>query len=318
MTPSLIGASERVLAFGTFRGGGVGHLTWFDRAGQASGSLAVPPGGEDLHPAISPNGTQIAVNATDLQTGDWDIWIVDAASGARSRLTATPGADTDPIWSPDGREIVFTSNRGGNIGLYRKVVGGSAPEERLADRAGASVVIPTDWTRDGKYILFHEARPLPWTVYALPMFGADRTPIRVLDQFAPYGAHVSPDSRWLAYGSFETGLAEIYVQRFLASGQKQQVSHGGGVHPHWTKDGRELVYWAIPGGVDAVEFQALGDSFRIGAHRTLAQAPILSLVDARSHYDVTRDGGRVILRQQAGTQRDPIRAILNWTERLKP
>ena len=93
----------------------------------------------------------------------------------------------------------------------------------------------------------------------------------------------------------------MYALRFLVPGQKQQVSHGGGIHPRWTTDGRELVYRAVLGGIDAVAFESEGSTFRIGARRTLVQAPVPTLIDGRTHYDVTRDG-RVC---SYGSQRDP-------------
>src|SRR4029453_6084174 len=128
------------------------------------------------------------------------------------------------------------------------------------------------------------------TLRALPLFG-DRKPIVLVDErFAPYAARLSPDGRWMAYVSFETGPGEIYVQRFLVPGQKQQISTGGGVHPRWTADGRELVYWAVPRGIDAVSFEATGSTFRVGPRRTLVQPAVLSLIDTRTHFDITRDG----------------------------
>jgi Tol biopolymer transport system component len=155
------------------------------------------------------------------------------------------------------------------------------------------------------------------SVWALPLFG-DRTPIRLLDaEFSPYAARLSPDGRWLAYSSFKTGPGEVYVRRFLVSGQEQQISQGGGFHPRWTKDGRELVYWAVPGGIDAVDFESDASTFRVRARRSLIQAPVLSLIDARTHYDVTRDGKRLLVRQPNGPPGAGIEVILNWTEKLR-
>jgi dipeptidyl aminopeptidase/acylaminoacyl peptidase len=307
-----------VLAFGKPRGGSVGRLTWFDRTGLSSGSLPQPPDGEYLNPAFSPAGDRVAVNLMDPRTGNWDIWIVDVARGVPERFTSDPANDSDPIWSPDGKEIVFASDRGGQMGLYRKAVGGSDTESLVATVAGARLLVPSDWSRDGKNILYDrtlEGRSR--SVWALPLFG-DRKPVQVVDaRFAPYAAHISPDGQWLAYASMETGRYEVYVRRFPGPGQKQQISIDGGAHPRWTAYGRELVYWAVPRGIEAVSFEASGSTFRIGPRRTLVQPAVLSLIDARTHYDITRDGRRLLLRQPAGPQEAGLSVILNWTEKLK-
>jgi len=315
---SVSASATGVLAYARPRGGSVGHLTWFDRTGQAASSIPSPAESEYVNPALSPNGQLLAVNRIDPQTGNWDIWKIDLAQGGvTSRLTVDAAQDTDPVWSPDGKEIVFASDRMGRLGLYRKVVDGSRPEEPLLAVDGPTLVVPTDWSRDGRYILYYQNRPGGYVNFALPLFG-DGKPIHLFGpESFPYGARLSPDGKWIAYASVETGPFEAYVQRFLIPGQKQQVSHGGGVHPRWTADGRELVYWAVPGGINAVAFESDGTSFRIGARRTLIQAPVLSLIDGRTHYDVTRDGQRLLVRQPAGPQGAGITVILNWTEKLK-
>ena len=316
---ALVSASATgVLAFGRPRGGSTGQLTWFDRTGFSSGSLPQPPDGEYLNPAFSPAGDRVAVNFMDPRTGDWDIWIVDVARGVPERFTSDPANDSDPIWSPDGKEIVFASDRGGQMGLYRKGVGGSDTESLVAIIDGARLLVPSDWSRDGKYILYDRGRARGFrSVWALPLFG-DRKPVEVVDdKFFPYSAHLSPDGQWLAYTSLDTGRYEVYVRRFPGPGQKQQISSNSGAHPRWTADGRELVYWAVPRGIEAVSFEATGSTFRVGPRRTLVQRAGLSLIDARTHYDITRDGRRLLLRQPAGPQEAGLSVILNWTAKLK-
>ena len=314
---ALVSASATgVLAFGRPRGGSVGRLTWFDRTGLSSGSLPQPPDGEYLNPAVSPAGDRVAVNLMDPVTGNWDIWIVDVARGVPERFTSDPANDSDPIWSSDGKEIVFASDRGGQMGLYRKGAGGSDAESLVAIVDGARLLVPSDWSRDGKYILYDRERG-GRSVWALPLFG-DRKPVQVIDgQFFPYSAHLSPDGQWLAYASLDTGRYEVYVRRFPGPGQKQQISSDGGAHPRWTADGRELVYWAVPRGIEAVSFEATGSTFRVGPRRTLVQPAVLSLIDARTHYDIARDGKRLLLRQPAGPQEAGLSVILNWTAKLK-
>jgi Tol biopolymer transport system component len=308
-----------VLAFARSRGGSTGQLVWFDRSGQSLGAVPQPPDGEYLNPSLSPNGNLLAVNLMDSRTSDWDIWLIDAARGVvTSRLTSDSARDSDPVWSSDSKEIIYVSDRGGHLGLYRKPVDGSSAETLISKMEGGRTLVPTDWSRDGKYVLYDLGTQEGRSVWALPLFG-DRKPIQLVDaRFAPYAGHLSPDGQWLAYASFETGPGEIYVQRFLVPGLKQQISNGGGVHPRWRADGRELIYWAVPDhGVDAVAFEPLGSTFRVGPRRTLVQPRVLSLIDARTHYDITRDGKRLLVRQPAGPQQAGLSVILNWTEKLK-
>jgi serine/threonine protein kinase len=314
---SVSASAAGILAFARPRGGSAGQLMWFDRTGQSVGAVEEPPDGEYLNPSISPKGDQVAVNLMDPRTGDWDIWTIDVARGVPSRLTSDPAQDSDPVWSPDGKEIVFASNRGGVPGLYRKAGDGSTAETLIEKLDGVRTVVPSDWSSDFKYILYFQGTQEGRSVRALPLFG-DRKPIVLVDErFAPYAARLSPDGRWMAYVSFETGPGEIYVQRFLVPGQKQQISTGGGVHPRWTADGRELVYWAVPRGIDAVSFEATGTTFRVGPRRTLVQPAVLSLIDTRTHFDITRDGKRLLVRQPAGPQQAGVTVILNWTAKLK-
>jgi eukaryotic-like serine/threonine-protein kinase len=309
-----ISASSDVLAFATARGGGIGRLRWVDRTGRVVGEIAPPSEGEYLNPSISPDGKFVAVNYQDVQTGNWDIWKIDVARGVPSRLTTDSASDTDAVWSPDSNEVVFVSNRGGRFGLYRKAVSGSN-EERLIKQF-ANRLIPNDLSRE--YLLFSQFNQLTGgqlSVWVLPVSGPAE-PVRLMsERFTPYAPRLSPDGRWVAYNSYETGLQEINVARFLAPGQTQQISHGGGVHARWTNRG-ELVYWAVPAGVDAVAFTSGADTFRVGARRTLVQTPILSAIDGRPHYDITRDGTRLLVRQSAGPQGPGIRVILNWRSKL--
>jgi eukaryotic-like serine/threonine-protein kinase len=203
---------------------------WFDRAGKILGSLPPPPDEEYLNPAISPTGELVAVNRMDPGTGHWDIWLVDVIRGISSKFTTSQGQDTDAIWSPDGKEIVFASDRGGHLGLNRKTVGGSESEELLLKIDGdADSVVPSDWSKDGRFVLYsRHAAPGGWSLWALPLAG-DRTPVRVTrGAFNQFAARLSPDGRWVAYESSETGAFAVYVQgsSHPASGNK---SRGAGI-----------------------------------------------------------------------------------------
>jgi Tol biopolymer transport system component len=305
-----------VLAFPAPRGGSAGQLRWFDRAGRAGESIESPPNAEYINPAISPDGTMVAANRVDPQTGRWDIWLVDTSRGVPSKLTTDPADDFDPVWSPDSNEIVFASRRGERVGLYRQSITGRSGAELLVEFEDSDVV-PTDWSQDGRYVLYQQAMLRRWSIWTVPLFG-DRKPIPLMDEeFSPYAPHLSPDGQWLAYNSFESGPADVFVRRFLADGPKKQISHDGGVHPRWTHDGKELVYWSPPGGIYSHTMSMTSSGITVGPRQTLLDRPVLSLIDGRPHYDITRDGSRLLVRQPAGPTGPGIKVILNWTSKLK-
>ncbi len=252
---------------------------------------------------ISPNGEQVAVNLMDPRTGDWDIWTIDVARGVPSRLTSDPDRDSDPVWSPMERKSSSPRTVEGVSGLYRKAVDGSSAETLIAKLEGVRTVVPSDWSRDGKYILYDQGTQEGRSVRALPLFG-DRKPIRPRgrDDSLPMPRTSRPTGNGWRMSRSRQARGRFTCDGSWSPVRKQQISTGGGVHPRWTADGRELVYWAVPRGIDAVSFEATGSTFRVGPRRTLVQTAVLSLIDARTHYDITRDGKRLLVRQPAGPQ----------------
>jgi Tol biopolymer transport system component len=299
-----------VLAFITERAGRAGQLTWFDRAGRAERAIKPTGDGEYLNPSISPDGDRVAVNLMDPHTGNWDIWIVNAASGMAAKLTSEDAVDSDAIWSPDGKEVVFSSARGDQLGLYRQVVDGPGSAEPLYISKTARWLIPADWTRDGKFLVYFEIGASPASIWLLPL-ASDRKPTLLLNGWQP---RISPDGQWIAYMSPESGTVEVYVQRFPSLGSKQRISEGGGVHPRWISDGREIAYWAIPGGVNAVNIIR---GAAVGQTRSIIQTPVPGLIDSRTHYDASLDGRKFLARQPAGPPGPGIKVVLNWPARLK-
>jgi len=306
-----------MLAFVTTRAGSAGQLTWFDSAGHVSSAIEQPQGGEYINPAISPGGDLVAANRQDPQTGNWDLWIQDVARQVWSRFTSDPAQDSDAVWSRDGKQIAFASNRGGRFGLYRKAADGSGSEEPITMFDGPVVdLLPTDWSVDGRFVLYNISTQLHpgWAVWKAAV-GGGATPVPILqDAFNFYGGRLSPDDRWIAYSSFESGGPEVYVQRFTG-GDKKQVSRGGGAHPRWTADGRSLVYWKDRGGIAGVDVETAGSSLRIGPLKTLIATPVLGLFDSRPHYDARRDGRGLLLRQPAGNKPPAITVMVNWMEK---
>src|ERR1700681_615504 len=202
-----------VLVTQTGRGASTSQLTWFDRSGKPAGTIGMPGGYNNVR--LSPDGQRIAVDQTDSDGRRIDVWVHEPARGAATRLTFDPSPHQAPIWSPDGKQILFVSNHKLNIQLYLKNADGSGSEEDVADLAAASAGNAWDWSRDGKYVLARKGNEL-WYIswpdrVAKPLLQAKWT-IR--------NAQFSPDSRWIAYASNETGSMEIYVSPFPSGSGK--------------------------------------------------------------------------------------------------
>ena len=308
--PSFDISGNGILTYLRTRAGYDGKLVWFDRAGNELGSVPQPAGIEHLNPSLSRDGKRLAVNRMDPATGNWDIWTIDLDTGIPTRLTTDPAQDADAVWSPDGNEVVFVSNRNGEYGLYRKSLTGSGTEERIL--TASSEPRATDWTRDRAFVIYE----VDGNVMALPMTGSDRTPRPVATSpFQEYGASTSPDGHWIAYAAEDTGEFQVYVQPFPDGGPKKRVSSVFGIHPRWRGDGRELFYWQPPLGLMAVELSY--DAAGIRAQAPKPPLPphvnILNLIDHRHHHAVSADGKRFLLRQAAGPRAPPITVIVNWT-----
>jgi Tol biopolymer transport system component len=273
------------------RGAIQGHLTWFDRHGNKVGTTGEPGTYRTL--MISPDGKRVAVERTDPETQNRDIWVLDVQSGAATRFTSDPGWDVFPTWSPDGRRIIFTSNRGGVFDLYQKAASGAGNEELFyQSKEGKG---PNSLSPDGKFLIFYSIGQ-PTHLRLLPINGpADRTATPLVDpQFASVTGRFSPDGRWIAYNSNESGKSEVSVRSFDpatgALGDPVVVSSGGGRTPLWSGDGKELFYITADGMATAVEVKA-GATFHAGTAKALFKVPAALLfwdVAPNSSGDGTR------------------------------
>jgi dipeptidyl aminopeptidase/acylaminoacyl peptidase len=293
------------------------NLTWFDRAGKTLGAMSAPPDASGIR--ISPDGRRAGVNHT--VQGDMDIWSLDGTRA--SRLTSDAARDRDPIWSSDGTRIVFSSNRKGHFDLYQKPSSGGGSEAPLLESAQDKV--PHDWSADGRYIVYDSIDPQSGDdLWILPLDG-DRTPWPFLKtNFAERYAQFSPDGRWVAYASNESGRFEIYVRPFVApaasgasrdhAGGQWQVSTAGGVFPRWRGGGKELYYIGPAGQMISVPIKADGATFEPGTPVTLFQTRIVGggLDTGPAYYDVTRDDRFLIaeIPDDAGTS--PITLLQHW------
>jgi hypothetical protein len=313
-TPSFSASANGVLAFVPSRAGTVGHLTWYGANGRPLEHIPQPPRVEYLNPAISRNSEVVAVNRMDPDTGNWDIWTLDA-QGLPTRQTTDTALDIDPVWAPDGKSIVFTSNRNQGLGLYRKVIGSSTPEERLiAFNDSVFSARASDWSSDGGFIVYEMANRLRRTseIWALPLVGTRQPFPLVKDDFTNYGSRLSPDRQWLAFNSYEDGAFAVYVQR-LGGGQRARVSGAGGVHPRWTSNGNTIVFWGEPGGLWAVDLTFGPLSPRVSIPRVVVSDRVATLLDGRTHFDAAPDGQRFLIRTSAGQSTPTVHVLVNWT-----
>jgi eukaryotic-like serine/threonine-protein kinase len=310
------------LAYQTRATGGFRQLTWFDRTGKAEpmGSAA-----EYAAVALSRDGTRAAVTQTDAQSANTDLWLFDLVRGIPTRFTFDEAEEGDPVWSPDGRTVAFSSRRDGVAGLYVKDSTGAAKEERL--QKVEEIERPTDWSADGRYLMFSRGArtALKLWVLADPLDPAKRKAEVYLDtpystsegQFAPVSAG---PPRWVAYASDESRQGhEIFVQSFPAGAGKFQISTGGGTQPRWRRDGKELFYMATDGKMMAVDVKT-SPRFEAGIPHALFESHMSNPVAQTVYrYDVAPDGKRFLLNMQK--QNNPgaeaITVVLNWQAGVK-
>jgi Tol biopolymer transport system component len=252
-----------------------------------------------------------------LHAGSRDLWLYELGRGTVSRLTFDPSENSDAVWSPDGKQIVFESTRGGSRGLYKKLSSGAGTEETLFK--ASDLRAPRDWSSDGKFILFERSDPKTGSdLWVLPLFG-DRKPIPFLQtEFQELDGRFSPNDRWIAYDSNESGKREVYVQPFPASAGKWQISTNGGSDPIWRPDGKELFYLATDGKIMAEPVKS-DATFEAGVPKALFQTMFVGFVRGGfEHYRVTADGQRFLVNMpSAGGTPPPITVVLNWTAGLK-
>ncbi len=297
------------------------QLMWFDRTGKQLGTATAR--GNYNTPSLSPDEKRVAVSRVDFQTiTAYDIWLIDLARSTQIRLTTDPASDTNPAWSSDGSRIAFVSTRGGMTSIYQKSSSGAGAEEALV--TSKELKISPDWSPDGRFILYAQLNPKTNVdLFLLPLSGERKPEPFLQTNFIEAQGRFSPDGRWVAYISNETGQFEVYVQSFPAAGGKVLVSTGGGAQPQWRGDGKELYYYAPDRKLMAVEVSGEGSTFNVGFARPLFEirvggAGIDRGFPGLGYYTAARDGKRFLV---AGSpeipERQQITVVLNWTADLK-
>ncbi len=283
---------------------------WMDRRGQPIKSLDVAAGGYQHW--LSPDEKRFIAEGLVPQPGPPDLWLCDVSGGNPVRFTFHPEADFNPVWSPDGSRIVWASIRDGLANLYQKAASGAGEDTLLWKSDNTKV--PTDWSRDGRFIIYHDFDPkTKRDVWVLPVTGSgEAKPFRALGTEAnEMVGTLSPDGRWLAYASDASGRYEVYVQSFPGGVGMRQVSNGGGIGPRWRRDGRELFYYAADGKLMAAPVRS-GESLEAGAAVPLFdfRAGTAQLV---TPYAVTGDGQRFLINAVVETEPNaPLTVWVNW------
>jgi len=321
--------SQPVTASGV-RGIVQGQLTWFERDGKDLGAFGDP--GSYRTVSLSPDGKRVAFDRADAANpATRNLWLYEFARGVTTRFTFDSGADFYPVWSPDGSRIAFTSNGGGPFVLYQKL-SDLAGEAELLYKSVPEVRVPTpsSWSPDGRFLLYFDAIP-PDRLWLLPVTGGDgdRKPIRASDsQFDEAVGRFSPDGRWIAYSSSESGKDQIYVRPFNASVAmgsspseaaaitgKWMVSKDGGTNAIWSHDGKELFYLSAMGGMMTAVPVSTSGVFQAGIPKALFKVPAGVLF-----YDVSADGKRFLMPAPSNANpaaQPPFTVVLNWQASLK-
>jgi Tol biopolymer transport system component len=296
-----------------YRGGSPGgkrQFVWYDRKGRQVATMGRPHSFGPSYASMSPDGRRLAVQRTDR--GNTDIWLIELGRDSPIRFTTAPEADIAPLWSPAGDRLVFSS-RQSHFNLFERLLGDDTAAQLLATNEAKSA---TDWSRDGRFLLFRSlGSGSNWDIWAMPM-RADRRPFAVVHtKFDERDAQFSPDGKWIAYQSDSAGTFEIYIQPFPAGREPVRISPSGGVQVRWRSDGRELFYLGLDGRLMAVPvaFPEVAGQPQVGAPASLFMAPVGSLRDiALHHYIVSRDGERFLFDAIVDETPSPIVVILNW------
>jgi eukaryotic-like serine/threonine-protein kinase len=293
-----------LLAFG---GGGIGdlELIWADRSGRQL-AVAADKLTNLQYASLSPQGDRVALQ---IDTGINDIWVLDLARGVRTRLTFGPVTNAFPVWSADGKWIAYFSYRDGKYRIYRKPSDGSGAEERLVSDDNQTVYV-NDWSRDGNTLIYQRG-PSAGEIWALPLEGERKARMLVSNGGA---GRLSPDGRWLAYQSIESGLPEIFVVAADGGQGKWQVSPNGAQLPRWSHDGKELLYFDLPSNITSVPVKEVGGALQFGAPKILVPRWTILTVP---FFDISNDGQKLLLERLSQQVSQSVTVVTNFTEGLK-
>ncbi len=312
-------ATDQTLVYLDGLGQQLQQLGWFDRAGEKIGEIGSPQFGNRF-PELSPHDQRVAVST--LEGGNRDVWIWEVSRGVKNRLTFSEATERAAVWSPTGAELAFMSNRTGNYNIFLRKADGSDEPRPLA--AGPHNEFATDWSQDGRYLVYGDRDPetgIDIRYLERKGDGADweqhpylQTPYREIN------AKLSPDGRLVVYQSNESGRDEIYVRPFPEGGGRTAVSTDGGTQPRWSTDGTEIFY--VEGSTLVAVQVSTRPDFSVGSVTRLFEHRALTPQSAWPfpRYDVSADGRRFILPalvDEEAEQEVQIRVVQNWYEEFR-
>lgn len=290
------------------------QLTWFDRTGKEIERVGSPDIANLWMWSLSPDRERVALGRT--VQGNFDIWLLEARRGILTRVTVDPGFDWSAVWSPDGSHLAYRHENQ----IHERLVGGAAGTESVLLES-TTFSAPTDWSRDGRYLVFQREDPKSgMDLWALPFDSKGKAgePVVVTQSnAAEQHAQLSADGKWIAYQSNESGQNEIYVQPFPGPGPKSRVSTNGGIQVRWRSDGRELFYLAIDGRLMAVPIRAgsSGSTIEPGAAVPLFWTHMYGNEQSSRvfypQYSVSPDGQRFLMNTLVEANAGPITVMLN-------
>jgi eukaryotic-like serine/threonine-protein kinase len=283
------------------------RLTTVDRAGRGLGAAAPP--GEYRDIALSPDGRRVAFDRPS--SSGIDVWVRDLDRGTTSRLTSQPQLNDGPVWSPNGETIAFATGRNGALDFFQRPSNGTGSDALLLTLHAIPILFASDWSSDGRFLAYYRTGPKGnYDLWVVALEGA-RTPTLFLGtEFNESQGQFSPDGRWMAYVSDESGGPQVYVQSFPTPTERVAISTSGGSQPRWRRDGKELFYLAADRKLMATTIVP-GTKFMWEAPRALFETG-LSFTALRQDYGVSPDGQRFVLRLPGADKLQPMIAVLNW------
>jgi Tol biopolymer transport system component len=304
------------LIFNTSTGSALSALTWMDRAGKELGKVGVP--GVMCNLTLSPDGSRVVVDISDQRANNVDVWIESTKGAGNSRFTFDPAEEVTGVWSRDGKTLAYRS-AGGSVGfgsIMVKPTSGLERERLIFKVLNSDDIVPNSWSPGDQQIMSTHQRLSGDHLELVPAAGGNPTPFQVGPGSQKNG-QISPDGKWVAYASDESGNWEIYVTTFPGAAGKWQISRGGGSEPRWRGDGKEIFYLGPTGMLTAVPVSTEG-TFSTGSPTPLFQfhgrAPISS-TDVFS-YDVTKDGKRFLVNRYVKPERiTPLTVMLHAAEK---
>jgi serine/threonine-protein kinase len=287
-------------------------LLKYDRSGKVLKVLGEL--GSYMDPKYSPDGKRLA-----FLTGDplWNVWIMDLERGNRTRVTFDPTVKARPTWSPDGKTIAYLVRAGGKTTVIRsKPANGTGAEQTLVEEKDYNLNFP-QYSPDGKYIVYVRGQGLSAAaIMAQSLAGGE--PIKVVDapglQLAMPVFSVSPNGKWIAYTSGESGDFEVYVAPFPRGDGKWQVSNGNATAAAWRGDSKELYYLSVGGDLYATDIAEHGSELQLGTPKILFHANIAPM---GSLYDPTPDGQNFVVQVMGEDSRAPLNFLTDWMTELK-